>query len=425
MTSSRVLAVVLAGGQGKRLLPLTLRRAKPNMTFGGMFRLIDFVLSNLTNAGHLRIVVLTQHHSAGLDRYISRGWQLSSRVGHYVAPIPAQRQFGPQWFSGSADALFQNLHLMREELPEHVLVFGADHVYRMDPAQMLAQHVESGADVTVAAIRQPRELAHHFGVIECGQAGRRIVRFREKPSDPAGLPDSPQEIRASMGNYVFRTDSLIDALERDARDLASKHDIGADIIPYLTREGRAEVYDFARNHVPGVNAHERGYWRDVGTLDAYYEAHMDLIGPEPAFSLYNADWPIRTYHDLLAPVSFGRERACRTVDSLLSPGVVVEAEAEIERSVLAPRVSLGARAQITDSVLLGNARIGRDAIVRRAIVDRDVVIPDGARIGVDPDQDHELFQVTANGIVVVGNDDARPAQARVEAAGDLAIAPRH
>ncbi|WP_327085546.1 glucose-1-phosphate adenylyltransferase [Nonomuraea sp. NBC_01738] len=397
MISRSVLAVVLAGGQGKRLLPLTMGRAKPNIPFGGMFRLIDFVLSNLTNAGYLKIVVLTQYQSRGLDRYLARGWQLSSRAGHYIAPIPAQQQ----WFSGSADALFKNLQLMREELPDHVLVFGADHVYRMDPAQMLAQHVESGADVTVAAIRQPRSQAHHFGVIECGAGGRRITRFVEKPSEAAGLPEAPHEVRASMGNYVFRTQTLIDAVEQDARDAASRHDIGADLIPMIVRDGRAEVYDFARNQVPGVSAFERGYWRDVGTLDAYYEAHMDLLGPDPAFTLHNAHWPIRTFHDELAPVSFGRGLPCRTVDSLLSPGVAVAADVDITRSVLSPQVTLGERAQVADSILMENVRVGCDAIVRRAIVDRDATIPEGARIGVDPDLDRELHTVTDDGIVIV------------------------
>ncbi|MFI9552967.1 glucose-1-phosphate adenylyltransferase [Nonomuraea endophytica] len=425
MTSCRVMAVVLAGGQGKRLLPLTMGRAKPNVPFGGMFRLIDFVLSNLTNAGYLKIVVLTQYQSNSLDRYIARGWQLSSQVGHYIAPVPAQQQFGPQWFSGSADALFQNLHLLRDDPPEHVLVFGADHVYRMDPTQMLAQHLESGADVTVAAIRQPRALAHQFGVIECAPGGRRIARFVEKPGDPAGLPDSPEEIRASMGNYVFRTQALIDAVEEDAMDVSSRHDIGADIIPMLVREGRADVYDFARNHVHGVSPRERGYWRDVGTLDAYYEAHMDLIGPDPAFTLHNAHWPIRTFHDLLAPVTFGRERPGRAVDSLLSPGVTVAAEADIERSVLSPQVTLGARAQVADSILMENVRVGRDAIVRRAIVDRDAIIPDGARIGFDPELDRELYTVTENGIVVVGSEGARRCETRVETAGGLPTGSLH
>ncbi|WP_157246702.1 glucose-1-phosphate adenylyltransferase [Nonomuraea typhae] len=410
MTSCRVLAIVLAGGQGKRLLPLTMGRAKPNVPYGGMFRLIDFVLSNLTNAGYLKIVVLTQYQSQSLDRYIARGWQVSSRVGHYIASVPAQNQFGPHWFNGSADAILQNLHLLKDDPPDYVLVFGADHVYRMDPAQMVAQHAASGAGVTVAAIRQPRALAHQFGVIECAPGTRRITGFAEKPRHAAGLPGAPEEIRASMGNYVFTTQALVEAVQEDALDTSSRHDIGADIIPMLTRAGRAEIYDFTGNAVPGVSARERGYWRDVGTLDAYYDAHMDLIGPDPAFTLASEHWPIRTFHDLLAPVKFqcGGERPGRAIDSLVSPGVLVSGEAVVERSVLSPQVTLEAGAQVSGCVLMENVRVGRNAMVRRAVVDRDVIIPDGARIGFDPDLDRERYTVTDAGIVVVGGEAVRP-----------------
>ncbi|WP_214317868.1 glucose-1-phosphate adenylyltransferase [Nonomuraea sediminis] len=408
MTSLRVLAVVLAGGVGRRLMPLTVARAKPAVPFGGMYRLIDFVLSNLTNAGYFKIVVLTQYQSRSLDRYISRSWQLSPILGHHITPVAAQQQLGPQWFTGSADALFQNLHLIKEEMPEHVLVFGADHVYRMDPRQMLAQHAESGADVTVAAIRQPLALAHQFGVIETAGCGRRIANFAEKPQNAVGLADSPDEIYASMGNYVFRTEALIDAVCADALDVTSRHDIGGDIIPMLAERGRADVYDFARNLVPGARERERGYWRDVGTLDAYFEAHMDLLLPDPPFILHNDAWPIRTWHDVLAPTTFLRgmeERAGRAVDALVSPGVTVAGGATIERSVLSPRVTLQARARVENCVLMENVHVGRDAIVRRAIVDKDAVIPDGARIGLDPDEDRARYTVTENGIVVIGGDE--------------------
>lgn len=406
MTSPRVLAVVLAGGEGKRLMPLTADRAKPAVPFGGMYRLIDFVLSNLANGHYLKIVVLTQYKNHSLDRHVSRTWRLSAMLGNYVTPVPAQQRLGPRWFSGSADALYQNLNLIYDEEPEHVIVFGADHIYRMDPRQMVAQHVESGAEVTVAAIRQPRALADQFGVIETGPGGR-IAAFREKPQDAAGLPDSPDEVYASMGNYVFRTQAMIDALREDALDPTSKHDLGGNIIPALVKSGGARVYDFARNLVPGSTERDRGYWRDVGTLDAYYEAHLDLVSAHPVFNLYNDRWPIHTGHDPLPPAKFvhnAGERVGHAVDSLVSPGVIISG-GTAERSVLSPRVVLHSHSLVTDSVLMENVRIGRGARVRRAIIDKNVVIPDGARIGFDLEHDRARFAVTRGGVVVIGKNE--------------------
>ncbi|WP_433500743.1 glucose-1-phosphate adenylyltransferase [Sphaerimonospora sp. CA-214678] len=403
----KVLAIVLAGGEGKRLMPLTADRAKPAVPFGGIYRLVDFVLSNLANAEYFRIVVLTQYKNHSLDRHISRTWRLSSMLGNYVTPVPAQQRLGPRWFAGSADAIFQNLNLIHDEQPEHVIVFGADHIYRMDPRQMVAQHIDSGADVTVAAIRQPLKLADQFGVIETDPSGRRISAFREKPADAVGLHDAPDQIYASMGNYVFRTQSLIAALREDALDPASKHDLGGNIIPMFVKTGGAEVYDFADNVVPGSTDRDRGYWRDVGTLDAFYEANMDLIAVHPVFNLYNSRWPIYTGHDPLPPAKFVHntgDRVGRALESLVSPGVIVSGGTALH-SILSPGVVLHSHSHVEESVLMGNVQVGRHARIRRAIIDKNVIVPDGARIGYDLDHDRERFTVTGEGIVVIGKNE--------------------
>jgi glucose-1-phosphate adenylyltransferase len=399
----RVLAIVLAGGEGSRLAPLTLDRAKPAVPFGGNYRLIDFALSNVVNAGYRRIVVLTQYKSHSLDRHISQTWRLSNLLGNYVATVPAQMRRGPRWFEGSADAIFQNINLLRDERPDHVIVFGADHIYRMDPAQMVAQHIASGAAVTVAAIRVPIEQADQFGVIETHAGRLEISAFREKPKDATGLPDSPNEVYASMGNYVFDAERLIEIVSEDAQDADSVHDLGGSIIPLLVSRGQAEVYDFAGNVVPGATDRDAGYWRDVGTLDAFYDAHMDLISVSPIFNLYNMEWPILTMPEPLPPAKFvfaEDERMGHALDSMVSPGVIVSG-ATVDHSVISSRVHLHARSLVTDSVLFSGIEVGGGAIVRRAIVDKDVVIEPGARIGVDPDEDRKRFTVSAGGIVVV------------------------
>ena len=405
MSKPRVLAMVLAGGEGKRLAPLTVDRAKPAVPFGGIYRLVDFVLSNMVNADYTKVVVLTQYKSHSLDRHISLTWRLSPLTGDYVTPVPAQMRRGPHWFAGSADAIYQNLNLIYDERPDHIIVFGADHIYRMDPRQMVDAHIASGAAVTVAGIRSPIDQADQFGVIEVAKDGHSIAAFREKPKDPVGLPDAPDQVLASMGNYVFTTQGLLDAVNRDAADASSKHDLGGSIIPMLVDEGTARVYDFADNQVPGETDRDRGYWRDVGTLDAYYEAHMDLISVHPVFNLYNREWPIHTWHPPLPPAKFifdEDERIGHAIDSMVSPGSIVSG-GTVKRSILSPTVGVDARALVEDSVLMDAVHVGQGAVVRNAILDKQVTVPEGAQIGVDPEHDRARgFTVSAGGITVIG-----------------------
>ncbi|MGX1134991.1 glucose-1-phosphate adenylyltransferase [Streptomyces glaucescens] len=399
-----VLGIVLAGGEGKRLMPLTADRAKPAVTFGGTYRLVDFVLSNLVNADILRICVLTQYKSHSLDRHITTTWRMSSLLGNYVTPVPAQQRLGPRWYLGSADAILQSLNLVYDEQPEYVAVFGADHVYRMDPRQMLAQHIESGAGVTVAGIRVPRAESSGFGVITPGPDGQTVKRFLEKPADPPGLPGDPDCVFASMGNYVFTTKALVEALHRDAEDERSVHDMGGSILPQLTERGEAGLYDFGDNHVPGETSRDQGYWRDVGTLDAYYDAHMDLIAERPAFNLYNRSWPIYTHSGQLSPARFNAGGIAS--ESIISAGCLIRGQ--VTRSVLSPGVVVDPGAVVQGSVLHDNVHIGRGAVVRGAVLDKNVEVPPGATIGVNPDRDGELYTVSKGGVIALGKGQRVP-----------------
>lgn len=395
---ANVLAIVLAGGEGKRLFPLTAERAKPAVPFGGAYRLIDFVLSNLANAGFLKIAVLTQYKSHSLDRHISQSWQVSGPTSQYIATVPAQQRLGKRWYMGSADALLQSLNLIYDERPEHVIVFGADHVYRMDPGQMLEDHIASGKAATVAGIRVPREDATAFGCIEAEEDGT-ITGFLEKPADPPGTPDDPDAAFASMGNYIFTTDALIEALRADEDNPDSDHDMGGDIVPYFVGRGEANVYDFSRNTVPGATERDHGYWRDVGTIDSYYEAHMDLISVHPIFNLYNHQWQIRsTDLNNLPPAKFVQGGISQS--SMVSAGSIISG-GTVRNSVLSANVFVEEGATVEGSVLLPGVRVGKGAVVRHAILDKNVVVKEGEIIGVDRARDESRFKISAGGVVVV------------------------
>jgi glucose-1-phosphate adenylyltransferase len=412
MADLRVLGIVLAGGAGTRLAPLTADRAKPAVPFGGAYRMIDFALSNLANSGIRKICVLTQYKSHSLDRHISTTWRMSDLLGNYVTPVPAQQRLGPHWYTGSADAIFQSMNLINDEKPDLVVVVGADHVYRMDPRQMIAQHLEYGAGTTVAAIPVARQDAKAFGIVGVGSDGRSIEKFLEKPANPPPLPDSPEESFASMGIYVFDTKVLVDALHRDAQDAESRHDIGGNLIPLLVKDGAAQAYDFLTNDVPGSTQRDAGYWRDVGTIDAYFESHMDLRTVEPMFNLYNNRWPILTHMDPLPPAKFVHDigdRVGRAIDSLVCNGVIVSGGL-VRRSVLSPGVRVNSWATVDQAVLLHNVIVGRHARIQNAIIDKNVVVPEGAAVGVD--KEHDLargFVVSPGGITVVGKGQEVPA----------------
>lgn len=404
----KVFGIILAGGEGKRLMPLTVDRAKPAVPFGGQYRLIDFAISNLINSGLRQLVVLTQYKSHSLDRHVSQTWRMSALLDSYVASVPAQQRLGKRWFAGSADAILQSLNLITDEKPDIVVVIGADHVYRMDFQQMIDAHIASGARATVAGIRQPIGMANQFGVIDVQPDDpTRIREFLEKPLDATGLADAPHEVLASMGNYIFDTDALVEAVTADGELATSNHDMGGDIVPYFVERGEAGVYDMKRNDVPGATERDRAYWRDVGTIESFFDAHMDLISTLPVFNLYNTEWPIHSQLINSPPAKFVRDSVGRigtAIDSIVSLGSVLSGT-HLERSVVGPWTLTGGGSTITDSVLFDYVEIGAGARVHRAILDKNVVLEPGASVGID--REHDLargFTVTDTGLTVVAKN---------------------
>jgi len=405
---SKILVMILAGGEGRRLGPLTVERAKPAVPFGGRYRIIDIVLSNFANSGLTRIKVLTQYKSASLEEHIARAWRLSPMLDSYIETIPAQQRTGKNWFMGSADAVYQTLHVITDEEPEQVCIFGGDNVYKMDVRQMILQHLHTTAALTVAAIPVPIKDARDFGVIEVDDTGR-IIAFHEKVQNPPTMPGNPEMCLASMGNYIFQTDRLIDVLNEDAKSDSSAHDFGKDIVPRMVQGGeRCFVYDFNLNQVPGEDPRdpkEVAYWRDIGTVDAYFDAQMEMVSVKPAFNLYNQRWPMRTgtNHDPPAKFVFRDEvndRVGTATESMVSHGCIISG-GRIHRSVLSNRCRINSFAQIDSSILFENVVIGRHAKIRRAIIDKDVEIPPGTEIGYNLELDRKRWFVSESGIVVI------------------------
>ena len=401
---AKLLAMILAGGQGTRLDPLTRERAKPAVPFGGRYRIIDFCLSNFVNSGVYKIKVLTQYKSDSLNKHLSRAWQMSSFLGHYVEAVPAQMRTGTDWYKGSADAIYQNLNLVTDEEPDHIFVFGADHVYRMDARQMLDFHVARKAACTVAAIPVPIEEGHEFGIIDVGPNGE-MRNFLEKPKNPPPMPGNPRMCLASMGNYLFSTDALVREVVRDAAQDNSAHDFGKSIISEMYKHSPVYVYDFATNVIPGQGEKERGYWRDVGNIDTYYQCNVELVDVDPVFNLYNDRWPIHSAHTSAPPAKFvfedpASQRVGYATDSLVSAGCIISG-GHVSRSVLSPRVRVNSFSDVSDCILFEDVQIGRRCRIRRAVIDKNVEIPPDTTIGYDLEADRRRFVVTPGGVVVI------------------------
>jgi len=400
----RVLAFVLAGGKGTRLYPLTKERAKPAVPFGGKYRIIDFVLSNLINSGIYSIYVLTQFRSQSLLQHLRDGWQFSGVLSNYfIIPVPAQmRAPGETWYQGTADAIYQNLNLIEQSGPDLVAIFGADHVYRMNIREMVEYHRHKQAEVTVAAIPAPKRLAAEFGVIEADAEGR-ILGFHEKKANAPAMPGDPERIYASMGNYIFSTPALLREIERDAAEETSSHDFGRDVLPAMVGRAAMYAYNFETNRIPGEPPGKPAYWRDVGTIEAYYEANMDLRAVEPALNLYNRQWPLRTASYATPPAKFVFDeegRRGQAIDSVVSGGSILSGGL-VRNSVIGRGVRVHSGAVVEDSIIFDNCDVGRRARIRRAILDKNVRVPADARIGYDLEEDRKRYHVTETGIVVV------------------------
>jgi glucose-1-phosphate adenylyltransferase len=396
------LVIVLAGGVGERLHPLTKERAKPAVYFGGPYRIIDFALSNCINSGLRRMYIATQYKSLSLNRHIRMGWNIvSEELGEFIEILPPQKRVSEHWYQGTADAVYQNLYSIVRENPRHVVVLSGDHVYKMDYSRMLRVHQERGAAVTLATIEVPIADANRFGVIAVDEA-ERVTGFQEKPKEPASIPGSPDLVLASMGVYVFDTEVLVRALEADAMQ-PTTHDFGRDIIPALIDQTPVYSYRFYDENKKAAK-----YWRDIGTLDAYFDANMDLCQVNPEFNLYDPEWPLRTYQPQAPPAKFVfaemGSRCGMALDSVISPGCIVSGS-QISGSVLCPNVRVHSFSHIEQCILMPGVRVGRHARIRRAIIDRDVLIPRGALIGYNAEEDRRRHTVTDSGIVVVTTDD--------------------
>ncbi|MBI4379330.1 MAG: glucose-1-phosphate adenylyltransferase [Nitrospinae bacterium] len=400
----RVLAMILAGGEGKRLYPLTKERAKPAVPFGGRYRIIDFVLSNFVNSGFYQIKVLTQFKSESLNRHLSLAWRLSPKLDQYIDPVPAQMRTGRDWYKGTADAIYQNLNLIKDVNPDYVCIFAGDHIYKMDIRQMLNFHMRNKAEFTLSAVPKPIKEASSYGVIEVDREWR-IEGFEEKPKKPSHIPKNPEVALVSMGNYIFNTDTLIEAVTADAKNNDSSHDFGRDIIPSIKKKNRLFVYNFARNKIPGMTDAEKGYWMDVGSIDAYWQASMDLVAVSPIFNLYNEEWQIRTYYHPYPPAKFvfadkETDRVGISTDSMVSEGCIISG-GQINRSILSPQVRINSYSYVTESILMEGVNVGRHTRIKRAIIDKFVNIPPETEIGYNIKEDKKRFYVTESGIVVV------------------------
>ncbi len=405
---TRLLAMIMAGGQGTRLQPLTQERAKPAVHFAGKYRIIDFVLNNFVNSGIYQIKVLTQFKSDSLNRHVSSAWSLNRQLEQFVDLVPAQMRMGENWYQGTADAIYQNVNLIKDIKPDQVAVFGGDHIYKMDINQMLEFHYSKAALATVAAIPVRVEEAGDFGIIEVDDEGR-MLGFEEKPTRPKSIPGRPEWALASMGNYIFNSKFLVRELLTDSQHEKSAHDFGKDILPSIFSHYPVYVYDFHTNRIPGETEASRGYWRDVGTIRAFYEANMEVVSIAPTFNLYNTKWPLRTVNWNLPPAKFifgeddpqGRKGVA--LDSIISEGCIISG-GETHHSVLSPGCRIHSHARVSDSILFPNVNVGRGAKVHRAIIEKGIHIPPYFEVGIDLEKDRERFEVTEDGLVIIPKD---------------------
>lgn len=408
MFTEKILTMILAGGQGKRLFPLTRDRAKPAVPFGGRYRIIDFVLNNFVNSGFYNIKVLTQYKSDSLNKHISRGWDLASSIGQYVDLVPAQMRTDGNWYKGTADAIYQNINQIEDDGFKTVCIFGGDHIYKMDVRQMLNYHYNNDADLTISAIPIPIELASEYGIMEVDDNWR-LTGFIEKPqTPPKTIPGDNTKCLASMGNYIFKSDILIKELIEDSKNENSNHDFGKNIIPTMLEKGyKIQIYNFATNEFPGMTESEKGYWRDVGNIDSYWQANMDLIDYNPELNLYSKEWPLRTFNYNFPPAKFvwdEEQRVGVAKNSLVSEGCIISG-GSLSRCVLSPKVHIKSYSNIQDSILLESVTIGRYSQIKRAIIDKNVEIPPYTKIGFDREEDlRRGFYVSNGGITVVPKD---------------------